>query len=100
MAAVPASNIVKPSAMIVAADGVYMGRQSAGQFGMANSRIGYRHRGGGGPACNSVFADGHAQLIPSEMFPIASGGGNDYARVQRLNFGAFTIYANPYRSLP
>jgi len=94
------SNIQQPVALVVAADGVYMGRQGVGQFGMTNSRIGYRHRAGGGPGTNAVFADGHAQPIASPQFPLASGSGNDITRVKALNFGPFTIYSNPYRSLP
>ena len=93
-------NIRMPSTLVVAADGVYMGRQGVGQVGMTNSRIGYRHRADGSPGVNTVFADGHAKPIGSPAFPLASGSGNDYAHVQALNSGPYTIYSDPTLSLP
>ncbi len=61
----------RPSALIVATDGVYSGRQSKGYKGphsvdtAAAFRIGYRHNGNGGDntVANTVFADGHAEPV-------------------------------------
>ena len=95
----PSSRIVNGSALIVAADGIYMGRQSVDRFGMTNLRVGYRHPGSGGGSANAVFADGHAQPVSSSQFPLGTGGGNTNADVKASNFGALTVYADPVGTL-
>jgi prepilin-type processing-associated H-X9-DG protein len=68
---------VRPSALIVATDGVYSGRQSKAQKGThivdtsAAFRIGYRHNGRSGDltAVNVVFADGHAETVGTNDMP-------------------------------
>ncbi len=94
------STITNPEALIVVADGVYMGRQTVNQAGMTNSRIGYRHVFSGQVAANTTFADGHAQPLATSEFPLASSSSNVYATVQALNFGLYTVYADPHGSLP
>ncbi len=102
------SGIASPSALIVAADGAYMGRQGAGRYykpdGVTltpNRRVGYRHPGTGGPGvANTVFADGHAQAVASEDFPRSSSKENDNANVRAENLGPMTIFANPRAVLP
>ena len=89
------------SRLIVAADGVYMGRQGATQLTIPslvpqpNCRIGYRHRGAHGPntAANAAFADGHAEAVQCDHFPQSKSATNPNAQAQNLN--GFTIYANP-----
>jgi prepilin-type N-terminal cleavage/methylation domain-containing protein/prepilin-type processing-associated H-X9-DG protein len=65
------------TALIVAADGVYMGRQSSDPYGSNNSRIGYRHppAGGSPESANAVFADGHVERIGGSTFPKSNPGG-------------------------
>jgi prepilin-type N-terminal cleavage/methylation domain-containing protein/prepilin-type processing-associated H-X9-DG protein len=68
---------VRSSALIVATDGVYSGRQSKAQKGThivdtsAAFRIGYRHNGRSGDqsAVNVVFADGHAEPVDTKEMP-------------------------------
>jgi prepilin-type N-terminal cleavage/methylation domain-containing protein/prepilin-type processing-associated H-X9-DG protein len=97
------SQIRRASELIVAADGVYMGRQSVNQLGDANSRIGYRHPGAGmaNGAANVVFADGHADRLESARFPRALSAG-DSADVKqskwRENSSGATVYADPDRA--
>jgi prepilin-type processing-associated H-X9-DG protein len=95
----PSARIVGSSALIVAADGVYMGRQSVDRVGMANLRVGYRHPGAGGGSANCVFADGHAQSVSSSQFPLGVGGGNTNAAVKASNFGPLTVYTDPLGAL-
>jgi prepilin-type N-terminal cleavage/methylation domain-containing protein/prepilin-type processing-associated H-X9-DG protein len=85
---VKASVFVRPSALIVATDGVYSGRQSKAQKGAhvadtsAAYRIGYRHIGAAGDTTvtNVVFADGHAEPInTANMPPSASAADNSGA---------------------
>jgi prepilin-type N-terminal cleavage/methylation domain-containing protein/prepilin-type processing-associated H-X9-DG protein len=97
------SQIRRASELIVAADGVYMGRQSVTHLGDANSRVGYRHPGNGktNGAANAVFADGHADRLESAQFPRALGSG-DSADVKtqkwRENSQGATVYADPERA--
>jgi prepilin-type processing-associated H-X9-DG protein len=62
--------------LVVAADGVYMGRQSSDRFGANNSRIGYRHppAAGSPESANVVFADGHVERVGGNTFPINAVG--------------------------
>jgi prepilin-type processing-associated H-X9-DG protein len=87
---------------IVAADGVYMGRQSVDQFGMANGRIGYRHSASGGQAksANACFADGHCENLGTNQFPCSFsatyyGNITTLAQQKAINLGGPTVYANP-----
>jgi prepilin-type N-terminal cleavage/methylation domain-containing protein/prepilin-type processing-associated H-X9-DG protein len=65
------------TALIVAADGVYMGRQNSDPWGSANTRTGYRHIPivGSAPSANVVFADGHVERINAKAFPKSNPGG-------------------------
>ena len=89
------------SRLIVAADGVYMGRQGSTQLTIptlvpqSNCRIGYRHRGnhGANTAANACFADGHAEPVQCDHFPQSKSATNPNAQAQNLN--GFTIYAKP-----
>jgi prepilin-type N-terminal cleavage/methylation domain-containing protein/prepilin-type processing-associated H-X9-DG protein len=93
------SQIHHSSEVIVAADGVYMGRQSVTHLGDANSRIGYRHQGGGklNGSANVVYADGHAGRLESSEFPRALGS-SDSAEVKQIkwieNSSGATVYAD------
>jgi prepilin-type N-terminal cleavage/methylation domain-containing protein/prepilin-type processing-associated H-X9-DG protein len=98
------SEIRLSSRMIVAADGIYMGRQSTTQYGVANCRIGYRHPGMGhiDGAANAVFADGHVERIEGNVFPEALSSSDSAAVAQQkatLNLQGPTIYANPIKVL-
>jgi prepilin-type N-terminal cleavage/methylation domain-containing protein/prepilin-type processing-associated H-X9-DG protein len=64
------------TALVVAADGVYMGRQSSDRYGANNSRIGYRHppAAGSQQSANVVFADGHVERLGGSNFPINAVG--------------------------
>ncbi len=84
LTAVKSTIFRRPSALIVAADGIYSGRQSKAQKGQhvtdasAAYRIGYRHNGAApNTVTNVVFADGHAQPVnTSDMPPSASAIDN------------------------
>jgi prepilin-type processing-associated H-X9-DG protein len=92
-------DIVRPSALIVACDGMYMGRQTVTRLGEQNRRIGYRHLGRPVTAnvngtnmtfdktvTNTVFADGHAEPIHNDSFP--------HGNVVAENSGRFSLLAN------
>jgi prepilin-type processing-associated H-X9-DG protein len=95
------SSIRYSSRMIVAADGVYMGRQGSTELvapamtPQNDCRIGYRHRGFHGPntMCNAVFADGHAEQIDGLKFPQSNSSSNTNSMAENMN--GPTIYANP-----
>ena len=94
------SSITHSTQLIVAADGVYMGRQSSGTLGANNSRIGYRHPGSKGQqsSCNAAFADGHVERINGDSFPptfSTADSASVRATKKSQNFGGFTVYANP-----
>ncbi len=94
-----------PSRLIVAADGVYMGRQGSTQLTIptlvpqSNCRIGYRHRGnhGADTAANACFADGHAEPVQCDHFPQSKPSSGPDAAQQAQNLNGFTVYANPER---
>jgi prepilin-type N-terminal cleavage/methylation domain-containing protein/prepilin-type processing-associated H-X9-DG protein len=96
-------HIRNPERFIVAADGVYMGRQSVTHLGDTNSRIGYRHsRGANEPAANVLYADGHVARIGGDSFPRAQGTGVTVQMAQQENENSGergTIYANPITAL-
>ncbi len=89
--------------LIVAADGVYMGRQGSTQLTIpslvpqTNCRIGYRHRGNHGvdTAANASFADGHAEPVQCDHFPQSKPSSGSDATQQAQNLGGFTVYAHP-----
>ena len=98
------------SRTITVADGVFLGRQSADDYGMSNSLVGYRHRGPAGPltAANAAFADGHAETLPKGRFPCAlaptatyaaAGGSTTLARQRAINANGPTVYADPAAAL-
>jgi prepilin-type processing-associated H-X9-DG protein len=100
------SAIRKSSLLVVAADGVYMGRQSVDQNNMTNGRVGFRHPGvkGRQTMANAVFADGHAESLQSSEFPCqfattASYTGNKgtttLAQQRDINMHRATVYADP-----
>jgi prepilin-type processing-associated H-X9-DG protein len=104
------TNIRHSSHLIVAADGVYMGRQSVDQCGMTNSRVGFRHPGSKGrnTVANAVFADGHAEPVYTDDFPcqfaLSSGystnkGTTTFQKQQTLNLSGNTVYADPEAAL-
>jgi prepilin-type processing-associated H-X9-DG protein len=70
----------QPSALIVLADGVYAGKHGQNRIGIKDSRIGYRHPGGGGSA-NTTFADGHVSRIRGDFFP--RGGVPEAVRISQ-----------------
>jgi prepilin-type processing-associated H-X9-DG protein len=93
------SAVKRPWAMIVACDGMYMGRQSVTRLGEDNRRVGYRHPGRtvsaevngvnmtfSSTVSNTVFADGHAQPIHNDDFP--------HSNVPTENAGNFTLLSN------
>jgi prepilin-type N-terminal cleavage/methylation domain-containing protein/prepilin-type processing-associated H-X9-DG protein len=93
------------SLLIVAADGVYMGRQSVDQIGQANSRIGYRHSGpkGHDTLANVVFADGHVETLDGTHFPRALSASDSaavYNAKKIENLSGPTIYCNPIGVFP
>jgi len=90
----------RPASLIVACDGMYMGRQSVTRLGEQNRRIGYRHPGERVTAdvngtsvvftntvSNAVFADGHAVPIPNDQFP--------HSNVSDENKGKYSLLAYP-----
>jgi prepilin-type N-terminal cleavage/methylation domain-containing protein len=94
-----AGRIQRPSAMIVACDGMYMGRQSVVRLGEQNRRIGYRHRGRAvnvnvngtmthfdKTVTNTVFADGHTAAIHNDDFP--------HGNVPTENSGNYSLLAD------
>ncbi|HTW93297.1 MAG TPA: prepilin-type N-terminal cleavage/methylation domain-containing protein [Tepidisphaeraceae bacterium] len=95
------------SRLIVAADGVYLGRQSVDELGQANSRIGYRHPGyvsvngvtSTTGVANAAFADGHVEAIYGNKFPDALSSSDSLATQQQKaaeNLGGNpTIYDDP-----
>ncbi len=97
------SGVRYPARLIVAADGVYMGRQGSTQLTLpslvpqANGRIGYRHRGthGADTAANACFADGHAAPVQCDQFPQSKSATNPNAQAQNLNGSGSTVYAKP-----
>jgi prepilin-type N-terminal cleavage/methylation domain-containing protein/prepilin-type processing-associated H-X9-DG protein len=96
------SSIRYSTRTIVAADGVYMGRQSVDEAGMSNCRIGYRHSAG--KSANACFADGHCENLATAQFPCsfaATYNGNITTLTQQkaINFGGPTVYANPEAAL-
>jgi prepilin-type N-terminal cleavage/methylation domain-containing protein/prepilin-type processing-associated H-X9-DG protein len=104
------SSIKYSARLIMAADGVYMGRQSVDQVNMNNSRIGYRHAGGASQklASNAVFADGHCETLLGNQFPCSFAKSSSYtnnfgtttlAQQEGINIGGPTVYANPDTAL-
>jgi prepilin-type N-terminal cleavage/methylation domain-containing protein/prepilin-type processing-associated H-X9-DG protein len=95
------SQIRYSSRMIVAADGIYMGRQGSTELvapaltPQNDCRIGYRHRGTHGPntISNAAFADGHVQAIDGLQFPQSKSTSNPNAMAENMN--GPTIYQNP-----
>ena len=95
------SSLRYASRVIVAADGVYMGRQGSTELTnptlipQSNCRIGYRHSGGKGSntTVNAAFADGHVQNIDGYQFPQSKSTSNPNAAAN--NMTGPTIYANP-----
>jgi len=89
------------SRLIVAADGVYMGRQGSTELvppaltPQNNCRIGYRHRGphGANTISNAAFADGHVEAIDGEKFPQSKSASNPNAMAENMN--GPTVYLNP-----
>jgi prepilin-type processing-associated H-X9-DG protein len=89
------------SRLIVAADGVYMGRQGSTELvppaltPQNNCRIGYRHRGphGANTISNAAFADGHVAAIDGEQFPQSKSSSNPNAMAENMN--GPTVYLNP-----
>jgi prepilin-type N-terminal cleavage/methylation domain-containing protein/prepilin-type processing-associated H-X9-DG protein len=95
MPLVKTTSFVRPGALIVATDGIYMGRQSVTRIGEQNRRVGYRHPGpgvtvnAGGDTyhttltvSNAVFADGHAEGIRNSDMPhgnVPSENGGPYS---------------------
>ena len=104
------TGIRDPSRLISVADGLYMGRQSVDQIGMANLRVGYRHIGARGvnTAANAVFAAGHAETIDSANFPCSysttakylnNGGKTTLAQQEGINESGATVYPDPDAAL-
>ncbi len=94
------SVFTRPGSLIVAADGMYMGRQSVVRLGEQNRRIGYRHPGRSVTATvngavmtftktvsNAVFADGHAGPVQNKDFP--------HSNVEGENVGDYSVLAVP-----
>jgi hypothetical protein len=91
--------VKRPSSMIVACDGMYMGRQTVTRIGDQNRRIGYRHLGKSIVAnvngvkmnfnrtiTNVVFADSHAGPVFNDDFP--------HSNAPAENAGSLTLLAN------
>jgi prepilin-type N-terminal cleavage/methylation domain-containing protein/prepilin-type processing-associated H-X9-DG protein len=92
-------NMRRPSALIVACDGMYMGRQSVTRLGEQNRRVGYRHLGDtltvkvngvntafAQTVSNAVFADGHVEPIRNNDFP--------HGNVLAENDGRYSLLAD------
>ena len=101
------ASIRSSARLIMAADGVYMGRQGSDQSGMNNSRIGYRH-GHGAAAANACFADGHCEQLLGMQFPCSYAKSSSYAtnlghftlaQQEAINATGPTVYADPAGSL-
>lgn len=93
-----AMSVVRPSDTIVNADGVYAGRQNRSRYGMEHARVGYRHGGENDPFVNGSFADGNAEAIKSDDFPVSSGApGLDPADIEADNKTGFTVYCDPFK---
>jgi prepilin-type N-terminal cleavage/methylation domain-containing protein/prepilin-type processing-associated H-X9-DG protein len=104
------TNIKHSSLLIVAADGVYMGRQSVDQNGMKNSRVGYRHRGPAGvnTLANVGYADGHVESLTGTQFPCSYSKTTSYAgnlgtttlaKQETANLAGPTVYDDPAGAL-
>lgn len=92
----------RPSLLIVASDGIYMGRQRVPRLGDENSRIGYRHPGMGRPdgAANVALADGHVETVAGDQFPraVQSGDTAEVIAEKKLeNVSGLTVYEDPER---
>src|SRR5206468_2384281 len=82
----------RPTALVVAADGIYSGRQSKARKGthVADAsgafRIGYRHNGMSGVQMmtNVVFADGHAEGKESGEMPASANAVDNSGAVSFL----------------
>lgn len=95
---------IPTSSLIVAADGLYMGRQTVTQQGNENSRIGFRHPGHKPAifAANTIFADGHVEPVQGDRFPRALGNDTDpavIAQKRHENLSGITVYTNPQAAL-
>lgn len=89
-----------PSLLIVAADGIYMGRQAVTQQGNANSRIGFRHPGHKPAigAANVIMVDGHVEPIQGDRFPRALSSSDTpevVAQKRHENLSGPTVYLDP-----
>jgi prepilin-type N-terminal cleavage/methylation domain-containing protein/prepilin-type processing-associated H-X9-DG protein len=104
------SSIKHSSQLIVAADGLYMGRQSVDQVGMTNCRIGYRHLSSMGPytSANAAFADGHVESLTGGQFPCSYAKSTSYtgnkgsttlSAQETENMTGPTVYADPTAAL-
>jgi prepilin-type N-terminal cleavage/methylation domain-containing protein len=96
LASVKGPSIPRPASLIVASDGIYMGRQSVTRLGEQNRRIGYRHPGAklvvnvngtstpfSDTVSNSVFADGHAEPVNNNDYP--------HGNVPAENIGPYSL---------
>jgi prepilin-type N-terminal cleavage/methylation domain-containing protein/prepilin-type processing-associated H-X9-DG protein len=95
----------RPPQLIVASDGIYMGRQAVTRLGDVNSRIGYRHPGMGrlDGLANVAFADGHVEPIAGDRFPRAlnsSDSASVFADKKLENLSGPTIYTDPELVFP
>jgi prepilin-type N-terminal cleavage/methylation domain-containing protein/prepilin-type processing-associated H-X9-DG protein len=104
------TKIKHSSLLIVAADGVYMGRQSVDQIGMTNCRIGFRHSGPGGAntMANVGFADGHVESLSGAQMPCSyslsskyknNGGSTTLAQQEATNLNGPTVFDDPAAAL-
>lgn len=95
----------QPSRLIVASDGIYMGRQAVTRLGDTNSRIGYRHPSAQRPngLANIVLADGHVDPMTWDRFPRALNSSDSPAVVAEKkleNLSGPTIYTHPELVFP
>lgn len=104
------TKIKHSSLLIVAADGVYMGRQSVDQIGMTNCRIGFRHSGpsGANTVANVGFADGHVESLNGNQIPCSyslsskyksNGGSTTLAQQEGINLNGPTVFDDPAAAL-